>query len=375
MIAALLEAHGVSGRRLPLAARRSRWSRAGPDRRRRDRRRRVRGRGRARRRRRPSRRTGRSTRARPVTQFEAATAAAFVALAAAGVEVGVIEAGLGGRLDATNVIPSRVTALTSVGLDHTEWLGDTEEEIAAEKLAVLRDHSTLVLGELGPEVARAGRANRGRARRAARPRAGTPARGSAARARRASSAATSPSPCAAAEAILGELDPRPVARGRRRARPSRPARAASPATRRRSSTPPTTRTAPRRSPRRCPRSPASGRSSPASASSPTRTPRAISRRWRRRSSTRSAPSSPPARAAAVGGRARARSAPRAGRASARTGWRLEAEAIAATRRGGARRRAARRAREHGWRRRSPPVRTTFCEDRHGPRRHAQSFSR
>jgi dihydrofolate synthase/folylpolyglutamate synthase len=87
-----------------------------------------------------------------VTQFEAATAAAFVALAQAGVGFGVIEAGLGGRLDATNVIPSRVTVLTSVGLEHTEWLGDTEEEIAAEKLAVLRDHSVLVIGELAPEV-------------------------------------------------------------------------------------------------------------------------------------------------------------------------------------------------------------------------------
>jgi dihydrofolate synthase / folylpolyglutamate synthase len=83
-----------------------------------------------------------------VTQFEAATAAAFVALAAARVEFGVIEAGLGGRLDATNVLPSRVTALTSIGLEHTEWLGETEEEIAAEKLAVLRDHSTLVLGRV-----------------------------------------------------------------------------------------------------------------------------------------------------------------------------------------------------------------------------------
>jgi dihydrofolate synthase/folylpolyglutamate synthase len=83
-----------------------------------------------------------------VTQFEAATAAAFVALAAARVEFGIIEAGLGGRLDATNVLPSRVTALTSIGLEHTEWLGETEEEIATEKLAVLRDHSTLVLGRV-----------------------------------------------------------------------------------------------------------------------------------------------------------------------------------------------------------------------------------
>ena len=60
-----------------------------------------------------------------MTQFEAATAAAFVALRDAGVEVGVIEAGLGGRLDATNVLDSRVTVLTSIGLDHTQWLGET----------------------------------------------------------------------------------------------------------------------------------------------------------------------------------------------------------------------------------------------------------
>ncbi|MGH2975489.1 MAG: bifunctional folylpolyglutamate synthase/dihydrofolate synthase [Solirubrobacterales bacterium] len=88
-----------------------------------------------------------------VTQFEVATAAAFVAFAAARVDVAVVEAGLGGRLDATNTIPSRVTALTSIGLDHTEWLGKTELEIAAEKLAVLRDHTTLALGRVSPEVA------------------------------------------------------------------------------------------------------------------------------------------------------------------------------------------------------------------------------
>jgi dihydrofolate synthase / folylpolyglutamate synthase len=88
-----------------------------------------------------------------VTQFEAATAATFVALAAARVQAAAIEAGLGGRLDATNTIPSRVTVLTSIGLDHTEWLGESEAEIAAEKLAVLRDHSTLVLGRVSAEVA------------------------------------------------------------------------------------------------------------------------------------------------------------------------------------------------------------------------------
>jgi dihydrofolate synthase/folylpolyglutamate synthase len=87
-----------------------------------------------------------------VTQFEAATAATFVALASARVKAAAIEAGLGGRLDATNTIPSRVTVLTSIGLDHTEWLGETELEIAAEKLAVLRDQTTLVLGRVSPEV-------------------------------------------------------------------------------------------------------------------------------------------------------------------------------------------------------------------------------
>jgi dihydrofolate synthase / folylpolyglutamate synthase len=88
-----------------------------------------------------------------VTQFEVATAAAFLAFAAAKVDVAVVEAGLGGRLDATNTIPSRVTVLTSIGLDHTEWLGDTELEIAAEKLAVLRDQTKLVRGSVAPDVA------------------------------------------------------------------------------------------------------------------------------------------------------------------------------------------------------------------------------
>ena len=89
----------------------------------------------------------------PVTQFELLTAAAFVAFAEARVKIAVIEAGLGGRLDATNVVPSKLTVLTSVGLDHTEWLGGTLEEIAAEKLAVLRDHSALVAGRVPERVA------------------------------------------------------------------------------------------------------------------------------------------------------------------------------------------------------------------------------
>jgi dihydrofolate synthase/folylpolyglutamate synthase len=88
----------------------------------------------------------------PVTQFEALTAAAYHELARRGVEVAVIEAGLGGRYDATNVIPSRVQALTSVGLEHTRWLGPTLKDIAEEKLAVVHDHSTLVVGPLDPDT-------------------------------------------------------------------------------------------------------------------------------------------------------------------------------------------------------------------------------
>jgi dihydrofolate synthase/folylpolyglutamate synthase len=80
-----------------------------------------------------------------VTQFEAITAAAFHELAASQVDVAVVEAGLGGRYDATNVIPSKVQVLTGVGLEHTRWLGPTVADIAAEKLAVVRDHATLVI--------------------------------------------------------------------------------------------------------------------------------------------------------------------------------------------------------------------------------------
>jgi dihydrofolate synthase/folylpolyglutamate synthase len=81
-----------------------------------------------------------------VTQFEALTAAAYSELAEAGVDVAVVEAGLGGRYDATNVIPSRVQVLTNVGLEHTRWLGPTIADIAAEKLDIVRPGGTLVVG-------------------------------------------------------------------------------------------------------------------------------------------------------------------------------------------------------------------------------------
>ncbi|MCC6755870.1 MAG: hypothetical protein IT199_05800 [Solirubrobacterales bacterium] len=99
-----------------------------------------------------------------VTQFELSAAAAFLTLAEAGVEIAAIEAGLGGRLDATNSIHSMATVLTSIGLDHTEYLGETETGIASEKLAVLRPGTTLVLGPVSAEVrelARKAAADRG----------------------------------------------------------------------------------------------------------------------------------------------------------------------------------------------------------------------
>ncbi|WP_411277302.1 bifunctional folylpolyglutamate synthase/dihydrofolate synthase [Gaiella sp.] len=79
------------------------------------------------------------------TQFETMTAAALWAFADAGVDVAVVEAGLGGRFDATNVLRSRVVLLTNIGLEHTDVLGDTVEAIATEKLAVVHSDDTVVI--------------------------------------------------------------------------------------------------------------------------------------------------------------------------------------------------------------------------------------
>jgi dihydrofolate synthase/folylpolyglutamate synthase len=82
------------------------------------------------------------------TQFEALTAAALFAFRDAEVEAAAVEAGLGGRHDATNVLDAtRVVVLTNVSLEHTDVLGATREAIASEKLAVVRPGCTVVLGE------------------------------------------------------------------------------------------------------------------------------------------------------------------------------------------------------------------------------------
>ena len=81
------------------------------------------------------------------TQFETITAAALAEFAARGVDVAVVEAGLGGRLDATNVLDTKVVLLTNVGLEHTEVLGETTEQIAKEKLAVAHQDSVVVMSD------------------------------------------------------------------------------------------------------------------------------------------------------------------------------------------------------------------------------------
>jgi dihydrofolate synthase/folylpolyglutamate synthase len=112
-----------------------------------------------------------------VTQFELLTAAALWQMAEQEVEVAVVEAGLGGRYDATSVIDSRITVLTNVGLEHTRWLGPTVADIAEEKLAVVAPRGTLVLGGglVAPAEAVAERIARERDASIVRPRAMDPA--------------------------------------------------------------------------------------------------------------------------------------------------------------------------------------------------------
>lgn len=83
-----------------------------------------------------------------LTYFEVTVAVALQAFAAEGVDVAVVEVGLGGRLDATNVVTGDVAIVTSIGMDHTEYLGNTLAEIAGEKVAILDPEKHLVTGVL-----------------------------------------------------------------------------------------------------------------------------------------------------------------------------------------------------------------------------------
>ena len=92
--------------------------------------------------------------AAPPTFFEVTTAAAFELFRRAGVAVAVIEVGLGGRLDATNVLQPVATAITSIAIDHERYLGSTIEEIAFEKAGIIKSGVPVVIGPL-PSAARA----------------------------------------------------------------------------------------------------------------------------------------------------------------------------------------------------------------------------
>ena len=85
-------------------------------------------------------------------RFEILTLAAFRWFADVAVDVAVVEVGLGGRWDATNVVDGVVSVVTNIGLDHTEVLGPTRADVAGEKAGIVRSTGTLVLGETDPEL-------------------------------------------------------------------------------------------------------------------------------------------------------------------------------------------------------------------------------
>jgi len=86
------------------------------------------------------------------SRFDLLTAAAFRWFADIAVDAAVLEVGLGGQWDATNVADGQVAVITSIGLDHTEFLGPTRRHVAAEKVGIVKPGATLVVGELDDEV-------------------------------------------------------------------------------------------------------------------------------------------------------------------------------------------------------------------------------
>src|SRR5690606_25220428 len=84
--------------------------------------------------------------------FEVTVAMAFECFAQEKVDVAIIETGLGGRLDSTNVVTPLISVITNIGYDHTYMLGDTLQEIAAEKAGIIKTGIPVVVGEWQPEV-------------------------------------------------------------------------------------------------------------------------------------------------------------------------------------------------------------------------------
>jgi dihydrofolate synthase / folylpolyglutamate synthase len=106
------------------------------------------------------------------TFFEVGTAIAFADFAARGVEIGVVEVGLGGRLDSTNVVRPLVSVVTKIELDHQKYLGETLEQIAAEKAGIAKPGAPFVVGETRPGLIDVLRREGDRAVRAIKPEAG-----------------------------------------------------------------------------------------------------------------------------------------------------------------------------------------------------------
>jgi dihydrofolate synthase / folylpolyglutamate synthase len=87
-----------------------------------------------------------------LTYFELATICAFLIFESEGVDLSVIETGMGGRLDATNILRPLVSVITSIGLDHTEYLGNTLSAIASEKAGIIKEGTPVVIGDLPSEA-------------------------------------------------------------------------------------------------------------------------------------------------------------------------------------------------------------------------------
>ncbi len=85
-----------------------------------------------------------------LTYFEFTTLAGIWCFAEAGIDVAILEVGLGGRLDATNAWDSEVACISSIGIDHVEWLGNDRESIGAEKAGVARQGCALICGDTNP---------------------------------------------------------------------------------------------------------------------------------------------------------------------------------------------------------------------------------
>ncbi|MDH4326921.1 MAG: bifunctional folylpolyglutamate synthase/dihydrofolate synthase [Nitrospira sp.] len=89
-----------------------------------------------------------------LTFFEVTTAMALLHFAESGVDIAVLEVGMGGRFDATNVVAPLACAITTIALDHQEYLGPTEDAIAFEKAGIIKPAVPVVIGRMGPEAGR-----------------------------------------------------------------------------------------------------------------------------------------------------------------------------------------------------------------------------